>query len=106
MQNIIIGRYDADAEAQGAVKASDGTWQVVIDKDGFPHFYVQVNIREGGALVKGLCNLDDLLMPGIETVRALMEEGEFGGDLTPEEVDGAVEEAAARKARLGIPCPR
>jgi len=107
MQNITIGRYEADPEAQGVVKSEDERWQVVVDKDGFPHFYVQVNIRDDdGKLVKGLFNLDDILGPNLNSVRELMEEGEFGGSLTPEEEEEAHKEWLERKAKLGIPCPR
>lgn len=107
MNNIIVGRYDADPEAQGVVKSGDGRWQVVVDKDGFPHFYVQVNVRDDeGNLVKGMFNLDDILPPGVESVRELMEGGEFGGALAPGEEEEALKEWQERKAKHGIPCPR
>lgn len=107
MNNVIVGRYDADPEAQGVVKSGDGRWQVVVDKDGFPHFYVQVNIRDdSGALVKGMFNLDDIMPEPIESVRELMEGGEFGGPLSAQEEQEALKEWGERKKKHGIPCPR
>lgn len=106
MQNITVGRYDVDPEAQGVVKSEDGRWQVVIDKEGFPHLYVQVNVEDDdGKLVKGLFNVDDALPEGL-TIRELMTEGSFGGKLPPEEEEEAMAEWLERKAKLGIPCPK
>ena len=97
MQNIIVGRYDADPEAQGVIKPEDGRWQLVIDKDGFPHLYVEVQVEEG---VPGMLAVEDMLIEKL-TVRDLMD-GVFGGKLSPEEERAALEEYQGR----AIPCPR
>ncbi len=44
MQNIIIGRFESDPEAQGVIRPEDGSWQLVLDKDGIPHLYVRANL--------------------------------------------------------------
>lgn len=106
MQNITIGRYDADPEAQGVVKPEDGRWQLVIDKNGYPHLYIQVNVEtDDGQTGKGLFNVDDAL-PEHMSIREMMDEGAFGGKLPPEEEDAAYAEWLERKEKLGIPCPR
>lgn len=106
MQNITIGRYDVDPEAQGVIRPQDGRWQLVLDKEGYPHLYVQINVADDqGAPTKGLLLLDDMLPEGL-SVRDLMDGGEFGGKLSPEEEKTAYDEWLARKERLGIPCPR
>ena len=105
MQSISVGRYNADPEAQGLIKPEDGSWQLVIDRDGYPHLYVQVNVTHEGTLKRGLLCIDDMLPEGL-SIRGLMSEGEFGGELTPEEEARAVEEYNRTRAESGIPCPR
>jgi len=97
MQNIIIGRFASDPEAQGCVKAEDGSWQVVIDKDGLPHFWIRVHV-EGGET--GMLCLDHMLPA---PVPELMTEGEFGGELTGPELEAAVREYESQPQP---PCPR
>jgi hypothetical protein len=105
MQNITIGRYDNDPEAQGCIKPEDGRWQLVIDKDGYPHLYVESTIEEeGGSKVKGMFLLEDML-PDDMTVKDIME-GAFGGKLSPEEEAEAKLEFERSRAASGIPCPR
>jgi hypothetical protein len=107
MNNIIIGRCDKDPEAQGVICPEDGRWQLVIDKDGYPHLYVQCNIKddESGELTKGLFLIDELL-PEHMSIRDLMDGSEFGGTLSPEEEEEAYVEWLERKERLKLPCPR
>ena len=79
MQNITIGRFDADPTAQGVIKPADGRWQLVLDKDGYPHLYVEVKVEDGaGSIIPGMLCLDDVL-PAKMTVRDLMDGGAFGG---------------------------
>ena len=106
MQNIIIGRYDKDPEAQGVIRPGDDAWQLVIDKDGIPHLYVRVKFEpdtEGGPATGLLC-LEDMLPTGT-TVRSLMD-GEFGGRLSEEDSRAAVAEWQAQRDAHPIPCPR
>jgi hypothetical protein len=108
MQNIIIGRYDADPEAQGVIKPEDGSWQLVLDKEGIPHLYVRCHLDETelepGEAKDGLLCIEDVLPPDI-TIRDLMK-SKFGGKLSPDEEKEAVAEWSARKEANGIPCPR
>lgn len=106
MQNISIGRFDTDPEAQGVVKPADGRWQLVVDKDGYPHLYIQCNVKDDtGQPTKGMFLIEELLPDGL-SIRELMEGGEFEGGLAPEEEQAALDEWVERKARLGIPCPK
>jgi hypothetical protein len=106
MQNITIGRYDNDPEAQGCIKPEDGRWQLVIDKDGYPHLYVESTLEEDdGTKVKGMFLVEDMLPEGM-TVRDLMDGGCFGGKLSPEEEAEAQLEYEKSRAVSGIPCPR
>ena len=63
MQSISIGRFDKDPQAQGVIKPEDGRWQLVLDKDGYPHLYVQVQIEndDGEGTTPGMFCLDDML---------------------------------------------
>lgn len=101
MQNIVIGRYADDPQALGSVRDENGRWQVVIDKDGFPHFYVRVKTDSGET---GLLCLDDVLPDGMDT-RALMS-SEFGGELEGEQLAEAIAEYEARREAAPVPCPR
>ena len=106
MQNIIVGRYDQDPEAQGCIRPEDGAWQLVLDKEGIPHLYVRVKFEPdapGGATTGLLC-IDDVLPDGLDT-RALMH-GEFGGRLSEDEERAAIAEMQASRAKVPIPCPR
>ena len=104
MLNITIGRFDADPQAQGVVRPEDGSWQVVIDKDGFPHFYIKVKCEDTGHT--GMLCLEDMLDgEGDVTIRDLMT-STFGGHLSGEEEAEALREYMERKERTGVPCPR
>lgn len=106
MQNITIGRYDSDPEAQGVIKPEDGRWQLVIDKDGYPHLYVESTLEnDDGSTSKGMFLVEDML-PEHLTVRDLMDGGCFGGKLSPEEEALAQAEFEESRAASGIPCPR
>lgn len=106
MQNIIIGRYEQDPQAQGVIRPEDGRWQLVLDKDGYPHLYIQVNLDDvgDGQPGKGLLLIDDLLQD--MSIRDLMEEGSFGGKLSPEEEEEAYQEYLANRQANPVPCPR
>ncbi len=106
--NITIGRLPEDPSIQTAIQPEDGSWQVLVDKEGIPHFYVRVHIEAGpdtgGKPTTGMFCIEDMLPEG-ETIRGLME-GAFGGALTPEEQAAAAEDFARSRAETGIPCPR
>lgn len=106
MQNIIIGRYDKDPEAQGVIKPQDGRWQLVLDKDGYPHLYVEVNVKgDDGEITRGLFCVEDML-PDKMSIRDLMDGGAFEGTLTPEEEEKAHEAFVQDRDERLIPCPR
>lgn len=106
MKNICIGRFEADPEAQGVIRPEDNRWQLVIDKDGYPHLYIECHLRqEDGSLVKGLFLVEDMLPPDL-SIRDLMDGGEFGGTIPPEEEEAAYAEWLERKERFKLPCPR
>lgn len=106
VQNITIGRYDKDPEAQGIIKPEDGRWQLVLDKDGYPHLYVQVKIEgDNGETFPGMFAIEDML-PEKLTVRDLMDGGAFGGKLSPEEEEEAYQEYLKDREARKIPCPR
>lgn len=105
LKNISIGRFDDDPQAQGVIRPEDGRWQLVIDRDGYPHLYVQVNVEDEGKTVKGLLCLDDMLPEGL-SIRDIMDGGAFGGKLSPEEEAEAHREYESDRKARGIPCPR
>jgi hypothetical protein len=106
MQNIIIGRYDQDPEAQGVIRPENGRWQLVLDKDGYPHLFVEVNVEgDDGQPTKGMFCIEDML-PEKMSVRDLMDGGAFGGTLTPEEEKKAEEAFLKDREERHIPCPR
>lgn len=105
MENITIGRYDRDPEAQGLIKPESGRWQLVIDKDGYPHLFVESNIEnKDGTTSKGLFCLEDMLPEGM-SVKDIMN-STFGGELTDDEELKAQKEYEASREATGIPCPR
>lgn len=107
MYNIAVQRLPEDPECQGVVRAQDGSWQVVIDKDGFPHLWIRVKGEPGkdGKPVSGLIPLDMFFADGV-SVKDLML-SEFGGEITDEsELAQANAEWLEIKERLGIPCPK
>ena len=101
--NIKVERFKDDPSAQGVIRPADESWQLVIDKDGYPHLYLRVKDEEGHT---GMLCLEDMLIgEGDVTIPDLMK-STFGGKLPPEEEEQAHQEFLARKERTGIPCPR
>lgn len=106
MYNIAIARLPEDPEAQGVIRAADGSWQVVVDKDGVPHLYVECQVEtDDGKPVTGLFCVEDL-MPDDMKIRDIMKGGTFGGKLSPEEEAAAVAEIEADRKAHPIPCPK
>ena len=107
MNNTIIGRFEAD-DAQGVVKAEDGSWQVVVDTEGFPHLWVRVPLPDVEA-GEGLLCIDHCLDEGV-TIKGLMSGAEPSKPLTPEEQAKLDAEYDASKPYGGlaanVPCPR
>lgn len=87
MQSITIGRFDDDPQAQGVIRPADNRWQLVIDKDGYPHLYVQVQIEndDGEGTHPGMFAVEDMLPKELGGMKDLMDGGVFGGKLTGEE---------------------
>lgn len=107
MDNIRVRRIEGDPEVQGVVEPDSERWQLVIDKEGYPHLYIQVNVEDDdGDMTKGMFCLDYLLGSGDyqPTIKELMEEGSFGGTLSGEAKEEALREHLADKKRP--PCPR
>ncbi len=103
MYSIKVGRFEQDPTAQGVVRPEDDSWQLVVDKDGYPHLYIRVKSEEGET---GLLCIEDMLIgDGNLTIPDLMK-GTFGGQLPPAEEEAAHQDFLARKERTGIPCPR
>jgi hypothetical protein len=102
MPAITIGRYDNDPTALGVIRPADDSWQLVIDKDGFPVFYFRVKTEEGET---GLMCVDDVLPPEMDGVKGLML-GAFGDECTEEEAEKAHAEFQARIEASARPCPR
>ncbi len=106
LSNISIGRYEDDPQAQGIVKPADGRWQLIIDKDGYPHLYVQVNVElDDGTMSKNMLALDYMLIDKM-SIKDLMDGGNFFGKLSPEEEAEAYAEHVADCEARSIPCPR
>lgn len=105
MNNITIGRLNDD-DAQGVIKPADDSWQLVIDAEGFPHLYIRVKIaQEGSEPTTGLLALDDMLI-GQMSIKDLMSGGEFGGELSPDEIESAHAWYEKVRAENPVPCPR
>lgn len=105
MEDITVGRYDRDPEAQGVIKPKSERWQLVIDKEGYPHLFVESNLEgEDGTTTKGMLCIEDLLPPGM-TIKDIMN-STFGGELTGEEELEAQKDYEASRLVTGIPCPR
>ena len=101
MDNIHIKRYENDDEISGCIEPEDRSWQLLIDKEGFPRLIVRVKSEEeDGRLVHGYMAVDDILPPGMSIPEVM--QGTFGGQLPPEEEQRLLEEGFGSKA----PCPR
>lgn len=101
MYNIAVERLPEDPEAQGVIRAQDGSWQLVIDKGGIPHLWVRVETEDG---IVGKACVEHFMHEGM-SVEVLMK-SKFGGELAPEELAEAEKEWAERDAENHIPCPR
>jgi hypothetical protein len=99
---ITIARYDADPTALGVIRPADDSWQLVIDKDGYPVFYFRVQAEDGET---GLMCVDDVLPPEMDGVKGLMQ-GTFGEPCTEEEAEKAHAEFMQRIEAAARPCPR
>lgn len=103
--NIKIERFKNDTESQGSVTPAHGRWQLVIDKEGYPHLFVESNIEnKDGTKSKGLFCIEDLLPEGM-SIKDIMN-STFGGELSPEEELEAQKEYESSREATGIPCPR
>lgn len=113
--NITIGRPSPEQHpnAQAIIQPEDGRWQVVVDAEGFPHFYIEVPVSAGadtgGKTVKGMLCIEDMLLPYDDgsqpTIRELMSEGQFEGELPEAEKAEAAADWERRRAEGRIPCP-
>lgn len=106
MHDPITIEHNAHGDRQGVVQPASGRWQLVVDREGYPHLYVQVNIEgDDGQLFKGLLCLDDMLPEGL-SMKDLMDGGSFGGKVTLAEEQDAARAYEKNRADRGIPCPK
>jgi hypothetical protein len=101
MYNIAVERLPEDPEAQGVIRAQDGSWQLVIDKEGIPHLWVRAKHEDGRP---GMVCVEHFMQEGMN-IEALMK-SEFGGELSPEDQVEAEKEWSERDAENHIPYPR
>lgn len=105
MPAITIGRLADDPTALGVIRPADDSWQLVIDKDGFPVFYIRCKLEEGDVAATGMLCVDDLLPPEMGSLADVMR-STFGRDCTREESDAEFAKFQERIAATGRPCPR
>ncbi len=109
MPAITIGRFDADPTALGVIRPADDSWQLVIDKDGYPVFYFRVNVGTDAApdvvAATAMMCVDDLLPPEMGGLKDIMK-SIFSGEPTPEEAQECFDEFQERIATANRPCPR
>lgn len=101
MYNIAVERFPEDPEAQGVIRAQDGSWQLVIDKEGIPHLWVRAKHEDGRT---GMVCVEHFMHEGM-SVEVLMK-SEFGGECPPEDLEEAAKEWAEFDKENRIPCPR
>lgn len=100
MENIQIKRFGSEEDVQACIEPENGSWQLLIDKDGFPRLYVRTRIEEDdGSILHGLLAIDDVLPEGM-TVPEIMQSS-FGGSLSPEDEERLLAEGFESRA----PCP-
>ena len=105
MEDIIVGRYDRDPQAQGVIRPKNGKWQLVLDNEGYPHLFVEANLEgENGNTFKGMLCIEALLPENMKIKDIMLST--FGGKLSPEEEEEAMQEYLAGREATGIPCPR
>jgi len=105
MPAITIGRLADDPTALGVIRPADDSWQLVIDKDGFPCLYIRCRLEAGDVAESGMLCVDDLLPPGMGSLADVMR-STFGGECTPEEAEQAHAEHIERITAANRPCPR
>lgn len=107
MQPITIGRFADDPTAQGVIRPADDSWQLVVDKDGFPHLYIRCPLEQESPddPPSGMLCVEDLFPSGMDDIPTLMQ-STFGGKCTPEEEEQAHAEHIAKITASGRPCPR
>jgi hypothetical protein len=104
MEKILIERFENDPNGDlGRVAAESGRWEVLIDADNVPHLYVETNVEtDGGEVVKGMFCIEDMMHDGMGIADLMLST--FGGQLSPEDEQAAVDEWQIKTA--GRPCPR
>lgn len=107
MNNIRVNRYPVDTQAAGSIHPEqEDRWQLVIDRDGYPHLWISVIVEsDDGAPARGWVCVDDLLIDDL-TIRGVMDGGVFDGKLSPEEEAEAAADLAERRESNPVPCPR
>lgn len=108
MEKIIIERFENDPNGDlGSVAAESGRWEVIVDGDNIPHFYVETNVeREDGTVDKAMFDVEDMMHDGMTVADIMLST--FGGKLNPEEEEEAHEEwqGIMDKRRNGPRAPR
>jgi hypothetical protein len=104
VKNIQIKRYENDSQLLGYVEPDDKRWQLVIDKEGYPHLWIRVKAASEeetgtGNPLHGYLSIEDLL-PKELTIPDLME-GVFGEPVTEEQAAEFMETFEPKS-----PCPR
>jgi len=72
VEKIIIERFENDPNGDlGSVAAESGRWEVIVDGDNIPHFYVETNVeREDGTVDKAMFDVEDMMHDGMTCFRA------------------------------------
>lgn len=103
MYNISVQRLPEDPQAQGVIRAQDESWQLVIDKEGFPHLWVRAKLE--GTTNTGLVAIETFLHPDFGGIKDIML-SEFGGEVAPEDIPQAEADWEEERKRLGLPDPK
>jgi hypothetical protein len=106
MYNICVQRLPEDPECQGVIRAQDDSWQLVIDKNGYPRLYVRAAIEATSTTesTTGLIAIETFFQDGL-SVPDIMK-STFGGELPAEEMPEALRECDEWKAQTNLPDPR
>lgn len=104
MKNIQIKRYDNDPTLRGYIEPDDKKWQLVIDKEGYPHLWIRVQAASAeetgtGKPLAGYLSIEDMLPPEL-SIRDLME-GTFGEPVSEEQAEEFMANHEPKS-----PCPR
>ena len=103
MYNIAVQRLAEDPEAQGVIRAQDDSWQLVIDKEGFPHLWVRARLVD--STETGMVAIETFLHPDFGGIKDIML-SEFGGEVAEEDMPAAEAEWEADRKRLSLPNPK